>query len=300
MADVTWTPDGEEIFETLIQAVPEPMRDGIKPKLLEMLAVKAAGEPVSREIVTRMVEEDMPEPQRSALMAALGIGQQDKDAADSGPALPWTGKSEAMFEVMLNEVPEAMRGIFRERLTAVIAQQSAGGDILEDHVTAVVNEIVPEPFKSTILAKFKEVGDFDPKIIDEVIARHGTAQDKLSFILHDLQDAIGYLPTEAIQAVSNKTGIALSTVYSVVTFYKAFQTDPPGKVRIKLCCGTACHLKDTDGMADYLRQKAAGNPDVRIEQTLCLGMCDSAPAAEINGKVFSGDEVRAQIDSLLG
>ena len=299
MADVTWTPDGEEIFETLIQAVPEPMRDGIKPKLIEMLAARAAGEPVSRETVISMVEEDMPEPQRSALMAALGIGQQD-DNADSGPALPWTGKSEAMFEVMLNEVPEAMRGIFREKLTAVITQKSAGGDIIEDHVTAVVNEIVPEPFKSTILAKFKEVGDFDPKIIVETIARHGKTQDKLSFILHDLQDAIGYLPTEAIQAVSNNTGIALSTVCSIISFYKAFQTDPPGKIRVKLCCGTACHLKDTDGIAAYVRQKAADNPDVRIEETLCLGMCDCAPAVEINGRVFTGDDVRAQIDTLLG
>ena len=84
-------------------------------------------------------------------------------------AITWSGKSEAMFEIMLGEVPEAMRGVFRGKLSAVIAQKAQGGPALEDHVKAVVTEIVPDPFKTAILKKFKELGDFDIKVIDEII-----------------------------------------------------------------------------------------------------------------------------------
>ncbi len=301
MADIQWTPEGEQIFDKLIQAVPEPMRDGIKPKLLEMLAAKAAGNPVTEDIVKKMVEEDMPEPQRSALMAALGISSGDngaEEAADDTPSVSWTGKSEIMFEIMLGEVPEAMRGVFRGKLMGVISQKCQGGDVVEDHVLAVVNEIVPEPFKSTILKKFKELGDYDPKIIDDIIARHGTSQDKLMYILHDAQDEIGYLPVEALQAISNKSGINLSIIYNIATFYKAFKMTAPGKHHVKLCCGTACHLHDKDGIAAEIEQTIVQSDDMTMEKTLCLGCCDCAPVVEVDGKVFKGRDAKAKIDSI--
>ena len=58
MADLTWTPEGEEIFKKLIDAVPEAMRDAIKPKLLEMLAARAVDNPVTADVVTEMVGEN--------------------------------------------------------------------------------------------------------------------------------------------------------------------------------------------------------------------------------------------------
>jgi len=163
MADLTWTPDGEKIFKKLTDAVPEAMREAMKPKLLEMIAARAAGNPVTEDNVTEMVKEDLPEPQKSALMAALGIAPETPEP--EGPEINWSGKSEMMFEIMLGEVPEAMRGVFRGKLSAVIIEKCKGGPATEDHVTEVVNEIVPDPFKTNILNKFKEVGDFDINII---------------------------------------------------------------------------------------------------------------------------------------
>jgi len=213
-------------------------------------------------------------------------------------SVKWTGKSESMFEIMLGEVPEAMRSVFRQKLTAVMAQKAGGGDATEAHVTAVVNEIVPEPFKSTVLKKFKELGDFDIKIIDVIIQRHGTSADSLMYILHDIQDEIGYLPAEAIRAVSNKCNIHLSTVYNVATFYKAFKLKKPGKHNLKLCGGTACNLKDTGGLARDIESKFGHSAEVSLEKTLCLGCCDCAPAVEIDGRIYTGDAARAKIDSL--
>ena len=295
MADLTWTPDGEKIFKKLTDAVPEAMREAIKPKLLEMIAARAAGNPVTEDIVTEMVKEDLPEPQKSALMAALGIEPETPEP--EGPKINWSGKSEMMFEIMLGEVPEAMRGVFRGKLSAVIMEKCKGGPATEDHVTEVVNEIVPDPFKTNILKKFKEIGDFDINIIDEIIDRHGKSEESLMYILHDAQDAIGYLPIEAISAISNKCGIKLSAIYSIVTFYKAFKLEAPGKHHIKICKGTACHLNDKDKIAEKAENKAKSS-DTTVEKTLCLGCCDCSPAFEIDGKIYQGDEAKSVIDTL--
>src|SRR5210317_1674890 len=102
MADLKWMPDGEEIFKKLTDAIPEAMREAIKPKLLEILTARASDNPVTSEVVTEMVKQDLPEPQRSALLAALGIEEKkvaNPDEPDA-PKIEWSGKSEVMFEIM--------------------------------------------------------------------------------------------------------------------------------------------------------------------------------------------------------
>ncbi len=299
MADLKWTPDGQKIFKKLTDAIPEAMREAIKPKLLEMLAARAKDKPVTNKVITAMIKQDLPEPQRSALMAALGIDKKKEGLPDEPetPKIEWSGKSEVMFEIMLGEVPEAMRGVFRGKLSGVILEKCKGTPATEDHVTEVVNQIVPDPFKSNILKKFKEIGDFDINIIDEIINRHGTSDESLMYILHDTQDAIGYLPIEAISAISNKCEIKLSAIHSMVTFYKAFKLDKPGKHHIKICKGTACHLNDTGRIAEVVESKCKCS-DITVEKTLCLGCCDCSPAFEIDGKIYKGDEAKSVIDTL--
>ncbi len=75
MSDLKWAPDGTKMFEKLMNAVPEAMRDMVKPQLLQFLTAKAAGKPVTGEVVTRMVQEDLPEPQKSMILQALGIAK---------------------------------------------------------------------------------------------------------------------------------------------------------------------------------------------------------------------------------
>ena len=297
MAEVTWTPEGEKLFEKLLAAVPEAMRDTIKPKLIQLLEQRAGSDEINEAVIKTMVQEDLPEPQKSALMQAIGM-QPPPPPQQEGPALEWSGKSEIMFELMLGEVPEGMREIFRGKLSAVIAEKTKGAPVTEEHVDAVVNEIVPEPFKSNIIKKFKTLGDFDPAIIDEIVERFGTTKDKLMFIMHAAQDEIGYLPREAMLAISDKTGIAISHIYNVATFYKAFRLDRPGKHHVKLCCGTACHVHDTEGTGTAIENKIAASDDVSIEKTLCLGCCDCAPVVEIDGQVYKGAEAQRKIDAI--
>ena len=118
------------------------------------------------------------------------------------------------------------------------------------------------------------------------------------YILHDIQDEVGYLPIEALRAVSNKTGINLSTIYNVATFYKTFKLTRPGSHHVKICCGTACHINDKSGVARQVEARVSASPAVSMEKTLCMGCCDCSPAIEIDGRIYTGEEAKAKIETL--
>jgi NADH-quinone oxidoreductase subunit E len=310
MAELKWSSDGQEMFGKIMAIVPEAMREAVKPMLYGFLEKRASGKPVTADVVSAMVQNDLPEPQRSGIMQALGMKKPEEQApAAAEPSAPpppaftpqWQAKSEVMFELMLNEVPEALRGVFRGKLMEVLRQKSKGGSVTETHVTEIVQEIVPEPFKSNILKKYSELGDVDLSCIDSIIARHGKTQDSLTYILHETQDTVGFLPPEALRAISNKTGIALSTIYNVATFYKSFRLQPKGVHHVKICNGTACHLKDRDGVLDSIETMVAQTSaqKVTMEKTLCLGCCDCAPAVVIDGEVAQGAEAKTKVEKLL-
>ena len=311
MAELKWSSDGQEMFGKIMAIVPEAMRDAVKPMLYGFLEKRAGGKPVTADTVSDMVQNDLPEPQRSGIMQALGMKKSEEQAptaaaeAAAPPPPPftpqWQGKSEVMFELMLNEVPEALRGVFRGKLMEILRQKSKGGSVTETHVTEVVQEIVPEPFKGNILKKYSELGDVDLSCIDSIITRYGTGQDSLTYILHEIQETVGFLPPEALRAVSNKTGIPLSTVYNVTTFYKSFRMEPKGVHHIKICNGTACHIKDRDGVLNSIENMVAqaSAKKMTMEKTLCLGCCDCAPAVVIDGEVAQGPEAKTKVEKLL-
>jgi len=310
MADLKWSSDGQEMFGKIMAIVPEAMREAVKPMLYGFLEKRASGKPVTADIVSAMVQNDLPEPQRTGIMQALGMKKPEEKApaaaeASAPPPPPftphWQGKSEMMFEIMLNEVPEALRGVFRGKLLEILRQKSKGGSVTESHVTEVVREIVPDPFKTTILKKYTELGDVDLSCIDSIVARHGKGQESLTYILHDTQETVGFLPPEALRAISNKTGIALSAIYNVATFYKSFRMEPKGVHHIKICNGTACHLKDRDGVLSNIEKMVAqaSAKKMTMEKTLCLGCCDCAPAVVIDGEVAQGPEAKTKVEKLL-
>ena len=170
MADLKWSSNGQEMFDKIMAIVPEAMSDAVKPMLFGFIEKRAAGKPVTADIVSAMVQNDLPEPQRTGIMQALGMKKPADRQQQRLPAAPptlsprpftpqWQGKSETMFEMMLLEVPEALsRGVFRGKLMEILRQKSKGGAVSETYVTEIVQGIVPEPFKSKILQKILRNG----------------------------------------------------------------------------------------------------------------------------------------------
>jgi NADH-quinone oxidoreductase subunit E len=126
------------------------------------------------------------------------------------------------------------------------------------------------------------------KIIEEFAGESGS----LIPILQKAQEIYGYLPSEVLNVISAKTGIPLSQIYGVATFYSQFYLTRRGKTIIRQCDGTACHVrgaaKITDAIQDELGiQAGETTPDYKytFEVVYCLGACGLAPVAVVDNKV---------------
>ncbi|MBF0522747.1 MAG: NAD(P)H-dependent oxidoreductase subunit E [Candidatus Omnitrophica bacterium] len=150
------------------------------------------------------------------------------------------------------------------------------------------------------------VTKLDTKALDKVIARYEGKPGRLLSILEDAQklDEHQYLSTSALEYVSEKTGIPLSRIYSVVTFYAFFSLKPRGDHSITVCRGTACHTRGSKKMLDYLKQildlkedESSGQQSkvflttkdnqFTLMTVACFGQCALAPVVEIDGTIYS-------------
>ncbi len=133
------------------------------------------------------------------------------------------------------------------------------------------------------------MSDFDAAFVDEIIEKHGGAGGTLIAILTDIQKACSYLPREALRRVSERLEIPFSQVFSVSTFYKIFSLSPRGKHSLKVCLGTACHVKGAglilDRLARDLGIREGGTTkdgNFTLETVRCVGCCSIAPVVMVD------------------
>jgi len=116
--------------------------------------------------------------------------------------------------------------------------------------------------------------------------------DRTSLIhaLQDVQAALGYVPCEAAREVCDHLGIPIAKAFSVATFYKAFSLEPKGETIIRICTGTACHIRGARTLVDEVCSTLDVEPghttaDLRftVETVNCVGACAMAPVVSING-----------------
>lgn len=128
---------------------------------------------------------------------------------------------------------------------------------------------------------------------DEIIATHGGGKEALIPIIQDIQTEYNYLPPELLTYVAKKIGITEAKAYSVATFYKNFSFDPKGKYVIKVCDGTACHVRKGNEILNKLYEELGLSKDkvttddglFTIEIVSCLGACGLAPVMTVNEEV---------------
>jgi NADH-quinone oxidoreductase subunit E len=144
----------------------------------------------------------------------------------------------------------------------------------------------------------------DIKKVDEFFETHKNEQGPLISILHDIQKEAGYIPDDAMEHLSTTLRIPLSEIFRVVSYFdKAFSLKPRAKHSIKVCQGTACHLKHADQLLTEITEEFGDDgkiPDFHIEQVRCLGCCTVAPAVEVNGEILDKDTAKNTITKLKG
>ena len=152
--------------------------------------------------------------------------------------------------------------------------------------------------KSTRLRRFEKV----VRILEE----HQYDREKLIPILHAVQQEYRYLPEQVMIYVANALDISPARVFGVATFYAHFALKPKGKYVIKVCDGTACHVRGSmvlhDAMAKALSLKKGQNTTddllFTLETVSCLGACGLAPVVMVNEEVYGQVTVEKAVEIL--
>ena len=135
---------------------------------------------------------------------------------------------------------------------------------------------------------------FDYSVLDEAIARLGAKEKSLIAILQTAQEHYRYLPREIFPYLADKLSLPEAKIYGVATFYENFSLEKKGKFVVKVCDGTACHVRKSIPILEALR-KELGLSEVKkttddflftVETVSCLGACSSAPAVMVNDVIY--------------
>ncbi len=139
------------------------------------------------------------------------------------------------------------------------------------------------------MARARKVTKADLKKIDTIIANYQEQRWGLIPLLHDVQQAVGYIPPEAIPRIAGALGLFPSQVQGVITFYTQFYTEPRGRNIVRVCRGTACHVRGGKTILKLVKQELGleeGETSSDLEYTLetvaCIGVCALAPNIVIN------------------
>ncbi len=149
--------------------------------------------------------------------------------------------------------------------------------------------------------------DIDKEIgrVGKVICEHDKKKGLLIPILHRIQEDYGYLPGEALERLSRKLELPLAEIYSVASFYQQFHFSPRGRKIVRVCMGTACHVRGASKVLEVLQERfnvGVGETTEDLAMTLetvgCVGCCGLAPVATVNDEVV-GEIGPKKIEDLI-
>ena len=151
----------------------------------------------------------------------------------------------------------------------------------------------------------------EQKFVDSVLAKYDCDKAKIIAIMQDIQEEYRYLPKEALEYVAKKVGMSESKLYGVATFYGNFSLDAKGKYVMKVCRGTACHVRKSSNILQALYDATGtdeSNPTssdglFTLEIVSCLGACGLSPVVMVNDTVHAAmtpEKAKALVEELRG
>jgi NADH-quinone oxidoreductase subunit E len=140
---------------------------------------------------------------------------------------------------------------------------------------------------------------------EEIVKKYNFDPSQLISILHDTQAKYNYLPKEVLEFISDKIKVPLPDVYQVATFYKAFSLTPRGKYHVKVCLGTACHVRAAQRVFDSVSRElgiknneTSKDGEFSLESVNCLGCCALGPVIVVNEE-YHGNINPAKVEKVL-
>ncbi len=130
--------------------------------------------------------------------------------------------------------------------------------------------------------------------LQAILNKYPCAEASLIMILQDVQEEYRYLPCDVLMEVARALDLPKAKVFSVGTFYKAFSLDPMGRINVKVCMGTACHVRGAQMVLEAIQRDlglaAPGNTsdlEYTLETVNCVGACGMAPVVVVDEKYYA-------------
>lgn len=153
------------------------------------------------------------------------------------------------------------------------------------------------------------ISEKDKKMLDGIMENYNYDATLIIAIMQDVQKVLHYLPEDVLVYLAKKIGISEAKIYGVATFYENFSLEPKGKYIIKICNGTACHVRNSEPILKEFRNLLGLSEEKNttqdmlftVETVSCLGACGLAPVCTVNDKVYPAmtvEKARELINSL--
>ncbi len=118
-------------------------------------------------------------------------------------------------------------------------------------------------------------------ILGPILDAHREEQGALLPVLHQVQDALGHIPPDAIPAIAAALNLSRAEVHGVISYYHHFRQEPAGRHVVRVCCAEACQAVGGEALAEHARTRLAGS-EVTLEPVYCLGLCACGPALQVD------------------
>jgi len=136
--------------------------------------------------------------------------------------------------------------------------------------------------------------EIDIRPLRKIVSGYGSGQDSnLIAVLQQTQDEYGYLPKQALKEVSRLMDVPLTRIFGIVTFYSQFTLIPRGRHAIKICTGTACHVKGVNDVKQKVKEQlnvvegeTTADYQFTLETVACIGTCFLAPVMMVDDRYF--------------
>jgi len=142
-------------------------------------------------------------------------------------------------------------------------------------------------------------------IIERILDRYPAQPEYLIFLLQDIQADCGFISSTSMQRVSDHTGVPVTQAYSVATFYQSFRLEPHGEHEIRVCLGTACHLKGGQRIVEQVERRLGIGPGETTEDMMftldtvnCVGACALAPVMVIDDE-YESNITAGKVEKIL-
>ncbi|MCK4806399.1 MAG: NADH-quinone oxidoreductase subunit NuoE [Candidatus Aegiribacteria sp.] len=126
-------------------------------------------------------------------------------------------------------------------------------------------------------------------IVSAAVVKHGSGREAVMGILTDVNRELGYIPEEAIKAAAKAVDVSNAEIYSVLSFYSFFSTEPRGRNIVRLCNTISCEMNGSSDILDAIEKEldiktgeTTADGRITLETTSCIGLCDESPAMLIN------------------